>query len=92
MFDKLPEFAKKYGIWAALFIVLLIYVLNGYEAREAKYMAHESEYHKIIDSNNKIMTEAQRQMSEQQKTLEGFKLILEVKLDQIQKELEMLKR
>lgn len=34
----LQDIAKKYGIFAALFIALLAFVLNGYEKREDKLM------------------------------------------------------
>ena len=38
MLKDIQEFAKKYGIWAALFISLLIFMLNGYERRETSLM------------------------------------------------------
>jgi hypothetical protein len=32
------EYAKKYGIFAILFVALLCFVLNGYEKREGKLL------------------------------------------------------
>jgi hypothetical protein len=34
----LQGIAKKYGIFAALFVALLVFVLNGYEKREDRLM------------------------------------------------------
>jgi len=36
--DSLFDVAKKYGIFAALFIGLLVFVLNGYDQREKNLM------------------------------------------------------
>lgn len=38
MNENLITYAKKWGIFAVLFVSLLIFVLNGYEKREAKLM------------------------------------------------------
>jgi hypothetical protein len=38
MLKDAQEMAKKYGIWATLFIGLLIFVLNGYDTREKAYI------------------------------------------------------
>ena len=34
--NNLVDYAKRYGIFAVLFVSLLIFVLSGYEKREAK--------------------------------------------------------
>jgi hypothetical protein len=36
--DNYFDIAKKYGIFAALFIGLLVFVLNGYQERERAYI------------------------------------------------------
>ena len=36
MNDSLVTYAKKYGIFAVLFVSLLVFVLSGYEKRETK--------------------------------------------------------
>lgn len=79
-FKPLFESLKKYGAFALLFCALFIFTINSYEKREALYMEHEADYHKIIVENQKIISEAQTQMSEYQKTLEGFRVILDVRL------------
>ena len=38
MNESLITYAKRYGIFAVLFVVLLVFVLNGYEKRELKLM------------------------------------------------------
>jgi hypothetical protein len=38
--NTLSDIAKRYGIFAALFIGLLIFVLNGYQSREDKLMVY----------------------------------------------------
>lgn len=91
MVQTIQDFAKKYGIWAALFISLLVWMINGYEKREVEYQSHEEEYHKIISDNTKVMQDSQRLMQDNTKIMEGYKVILEVKLDQIQKEIELIR-
>lgn len=91
MMETIQTFAKKYGIWAALFITLLVWMINGYEKRETEYMAHEAEYHKVISDNTQVMKDNTAVMQELSKTNEGFKLILDVKLDSIQKELQLIR-
>jgi hypothetical protein len=99
LLQTIQEFAKKYGIWAALFISLLLWVINGYERRECEYVAHEKEYHRIIADNTKVMQDSQTLMKDSQQNLKentelmkGYKMILDVKLDQISSELEKLRQ
>jgi len=71
---------KKYGAFAILFCVLFVWTINNYEKRENLYMEREQGYHKIISDNQRIIAQAQGHMDEQQKTLEGFRVILDVRL------------
>jgi len=51
--SNLTEYAKKYGIFAVLFVSLLVFMLSGYEKREAKlinFLEVQSE------TNSKIAT------------------------------------
>lgn len=51
--NNLVDYAKKYGIFAVLFVSLLIFMLSGYEKREAKlinFLEVQSE------TNSKIAT------------------------------------
>lgn len=92
LFKEIFEYIKKWGIFAVLFCGLLWWTISGYETREKEFMQHEEQYHKIVSENQTIITKAQSQMDAQQKTLEGFKVILDVKLEQIQKEIENLRK
>ena len=38
MYKELFNYVKKYGIFAVLFVGLLVFVLSGYEKREGKLM------------------------------------------------------
>jgi hypothetical protein len=53
MLKDILEVAKKYGLWAALFICLLIYVLSGYETRENALMNY---LNKQAEINMKVAT------------------------------------
>lgn len=53
MNPNLLSIAKKYGIFAVLFVALLIFVLNGYEKREEKLMDF---LHTQSETNAKIAT------------------------------------
>lgn len=92
MLEDIFNYIKKWGIFAVLFVGLLYWTIQGYEKREDKYIAHEQEYHEIVEGNQKIIERNQTLMTEHQKQLEGFKVIIDVKLDAIQKELEKLRR
>jgi hypothetical protein len=83
-FKLLFEPLKKYGVFAVMFLALFVFVINSYEKREALYMDHEQEYHSIIEKNQVIISDAQKQMSEYQKTLEGFRMILDVRLSNLE--------
>jgi hypothetical protein len=91
-FAPLIESFKKYGAFAILFCTLFVWTITNYEKREALYMQHEAEYHKIITDNQVIISKAQAQMDEQQKTLEGFRLILDVRLSNIENNINNLKK
>ena len=47
MNESLISYAKKYGIFAVLFVALLIFMLNGYEKREGRLMDYLNEQAKI---------------------------------------------
>lgn len=91
-FKLLLEPMKKYGVFAILFLALFVFVINSYEKREALYMAHEQEYHSIIEKNQVIISEAQKQMSEYQKTLDGFRMILDVRLSNLEERIKTISR
>jgi hypothetical protein len=86
------EYVKKWGIFAVLFCGLFVWTISNYEKREVSFIQHEAEYHKIIADNQKIVSENQKLMGEYQKQLEGFKVIIDVKLEAIQKEIEKIRR
>jgi hypothetical protein len=91
MWAKLFDYAvknKAIGIFGVLFIVLLAWTMQGYEKREAEYLSHDSEYHQIISDNTRVMQENTTIMKDLQKTNEGFKQIIEVKLAGIEKILD----
>ena len=90
MVESIQTFAKKYGIWAALFITMLIWTINGYENREKVFEAHEQEYHKIIADNTRVMQENTKVMNDSNELMKGYKTILEIKLEQIQKDIERI--
>ena len=51
--NTLSDIAKRYGIFAALFIALLVFVLKGYSDREAQLMAY---LNKQAEINSSIAT------------------------------------
>ena len=54
---SLINYAKKWGIFAVLFVALLIFVLNGYEKREEKLMNFLETQ---SETNSKIATTLER--------------------------------
>lgn len=91
MWTKLFDYAiknKAIGIFGVLFIALLIWTMQGYDRRENEYIKHDAEYHQIISDNTKVMQENTTIMKDLQKTNEGFKTIIEVKLAGIEKILD----
>ena len=51
--NTLSDIAKRYGIFAALFIGLLVFVLKGYSDRESQLMAY---LNKQAEINSSIAT------------------------------------
>jgi uncharacterized protein YpmB len=97
MWMKVFEYTqnKQKFIFTVLFVALMIWTIQNYEKRETEYIKHESEYHKIISDNTDVMRENTAVMKdntavmkEMQKTNEGFKMIVDVKLAQIEKILD----
>lgn len=86
MWNKMIELVitKQKNIFVILFIGVLIWTAQGYDRREKEYVAHDEEYHKIISDNTRVMQDNTRIMQEMQKTNEGFKNIIEIKLTQIE--------
>lgn len=92
MNGAIVEQIKKYGIFAMLFCSLLFWTINNYEKREALYMKHEDEYHTIISNAQAIMKENQIALNDAQKTLDGFRMILDVRLNSIENVIKELCR
>lgn len=91
MWAKLFDYAiknKAIGIFGVLFIALLIWTMQGYEKREVEYLKHDAEYHQIISDNTRVMQDNSKLMVDMQKTNEGLKTILDVRLAQIEKLLD----
>lgn len=90
MWAKIFEAAtkKKDTIFILLFIGTLYWLVTGYDKREDSYIKREDNYHQVIADNTKVMQENSKLLQELQKTNEGFKNIIEVKLAEIERILD----
>jgi len=91
---------KNVGLGFVLLICLAIWTSNvitknieSYDKRESQYIQHEEQYHKIISDSQRVIQDNQKIMGDMQKTNEGFRVILDVRLTQVEKLIDsMIKR
>jgi len=70
--DKLIESALSQGIWAALSVVLIFYILKQQEKRDLRQEEREGNYHKVISK----LTDKLNIVEEVKRDVEEIKLRL----------------